>query len=75
MEKTAMQELIETLKKKNIGMAVYLNANTDIINEMLNKEKQQIETAFKDGVTNEIHPTIWYADSETYYNQKYINNE
>jgi hypothetical protein len=40
--KTAMQELIQKLKAKGGGMDIYLNANTEIINEALAKEKEQI---------------------------------
>jgi 2,3-bisphosphoglycerate-independent phosphoglycerate mutase len=47
--KTAMQELIEKLKSKGGGMEIYLNANTQIINESLEKEKEQIIKAWEDG--------------------------
>jgi hypothetical protein len=69
--KTAMQELVEYVEEV-IGIPTpRIRAE---FSNFLQKERQQIEDAFRDGVTNEIHPTIFYADSETYYNQTY-NNE
>jgi hypothetical protein len=47
MVQTAMQELIDRLKSKGGGMEIYLNANTEIINESLEKQKEQIENAMR----------------------------
>jgi len=60
--KTAMQELIEVLKKDGLelfGMEEYLE-----------KEKQQIIDAWDEG--NVIYPV--YSSSETYYNETFKND-
>ena len=64
--KTAMQELIDNLKAKGGGMEIYLNANTEIINEALEKEKEQIKLSWLDGkyFGNQ-------SNEEDYYNQTY----
>jgi hypothetical protein len=66
--KTAMQELIKKLKGKGGGMEIYLNANTEIINEALEKEKEQITKAYKD---HHDIGHIFGLDTEQYYNQTY----
>ena len=73
--KTAMQELIERLKSKGGGMEIYLNANTQIINEALEKEKEQIITAYDKGsdVNDDLKP--FYGTPEQYYNQTYNQNK
>jgi len=77
--KTAMQELIEKLKSKGGGMEIYLNANTEIINQQLEKEKMQIENAYCDGAKSGAngnkfqHENGWVSIQmrNKYYNQKY----
>ena len=66
--KTAMKELIDRLKSKGGGMEIYLNANTEIINEALEKEKEQIMKAYKD---HHDLGHIFGLDTEQYYNQTY----
>jgi len=65
--KTAMQELIKKLKGKGGGMEIYLNANTEIINQQLEKEKEQIMDAYLEGLEGP------YIRAEEYYNQTYNN--
>ena len=71
-----MQELIEKLKSKGGGMEIYLNANTQIINESLEKEKEQMinfaygfydECFTKDGIIQK--------SAGEYYNQTYNQNK
>jgi ribosomal protein L10 len=87
--KTAMQELIEKLKGKGGGMEIYLNANTEIINEALEKEKEQIikdyhkgqmgiadlykESLQKLGVYEELLTD--FEDAEEYYNITFKQNK
>ena len=77
--KTAMQELIENLKSKGGGMEIYLNANTEIINESLEKEKEQIINDYRNGKVNgydAINEGASYnVTAEEYYNQTYNQNK
>jgi len=57
--KTAMQELIKKLKSKGGGMKIYINANAEIINEALEKEKEQMLSVWKKG----------FKDAKYIYNQ------
>jgi len=79
--KTAMQDLVERLKSKGGGMEIYLNANTEIINEALEKEKEQIMSAYNDGVNDGNTQGLEgkegngnYATLEEYYKQTYNQN-
>jgi len=65
-----MQELIERLKSKGGGMEIYLNANTEIINEALEKEKVQIVEAFEQGLEFGF-PT----NGSNYFNKTYNQNK
>ena len=74
--KTAMQELIERLKQlsedrnaDNIGIKNFMEKQSDIIDEQLEKEKEQIRKAYSDGYKNSTN----YVEigNETYYNEKY----
>ncbi len=67
--KTAMQELIEKLKGKGGGMEIYINANTEIINEALKREKIDIKMAYNDGRKNALLKLN--KNSEEYYNLTY----
>ena len=73
--KTTMQELIERLKGKGGGMEIYLNANTEIIKNALEKEKEQIIDAYDKGsdVNDDLKPL--YGTPEEYYNQTYNQNK
>jgi hypothetical protein len=81
--KTSMQELIQKLKAKGGGMEIYLNANTEIINEALAKEKEQIMNAYCDGAkggangTKGQHEFGWVSrhTRNKYYNQTYNQNK
>lgn len=75
-----MQDLVERLKSKGGGMEIYLNANSEIINEALEKEKEQIVDAYADGIDHDytdLDIEFGIADSdrqnhaEQYYNQTY----
>ena len=70
--KTAMQELIERLdktenqleKENNLVMSSALFAAKSMALEALEKEKEQIKTAFESGWN-------WNFSSEKYYNETY----
>lgn len=75
ISKTPIQELIDNLKAKGGGMEIYLNANTEIINEALEKEKEDLMKAFSDGQETPInHPTLPHYSREEYYNDNYNQN-
>lgn len=71
--KTAMQELISEIKKRSLGFAVYLNANLDLVNEALQKERQQIEDVYKKGISDGIafasHAPYDFENSSDDYTQ------
>jgi hypothetical protein len=82
MRKSAMQELIQKLKAKGGGMEIYLNANTEIINDALAKEKEQIMNDYSNGAkggangTKGQHEFGWVSVQtlEKYYKQTYKSN-
>ena len=73
--KTAMQELIEKLAMKS-GDSFYALAfyhdNDEIIKEGLEKEKEQIEDAFRNGSTSSM---LGGGHWTQYYNQTYNQNK
>jgi hypothetical protein len=76
--KTAMQELIDRLKSKGGGMEIYLNANTEIINQQLEKEKEQIIKAHTNAYLigeDDISVDDANEASMKYYNQTYNQNK
>ena len=73
--KTAMQELIEKLAMKS-GDSFYALAfyhdNDEIIKEGLEKEKEQIADAFRNGSTSSM---LGGGHWTQYYNQTYNQNK
>ena len=79
--KTAMQELIDRLdktekqldKENNLVMSSALYAAKSMALEYLEKEKEQIDSAFKAGMDyGEFSvPPNWNNEWEEYYNQTY----
>ena len=63
--KTAMQELIEHLRDNDYHVPIKVNL---ILEELLEKEKEQIKTAFESGWN-------WNFSSEKYYNETYNQNK
>ena len=77
--KTAMQELIDELKKlsedrnaDNIGIKNYMEKQSDIIDKSLEKEKEQIISSVIYGQNNYKEPRP--EEAEEYYNQTYNQN-
>jgi len=67
--KTAMQELLEDIKK-HIEVEWPMNKSIrESINKALEKEKEQICNAYTDGLEGP------YLGAEQYYNKKYNQNE
>jgi hypothetical protein len=82
--KTAMQELIDRLKQlsedraaDNIGIKNFMEKQSDIIDEQLEKEKEQIIHAFNCGESFSVDyfnpETPEVAPSVNYYIQSYQN--
>jgi hypothetical protein len=69
--KTAMQELIDELER--VRLMTNMNFVIRIANDLLEKEKEQIEIAFdlgRDEVTS-----VFIIDGEDYYNKKFNQNK
>ena len=68
--KTAMQQLMDLMSEQpfTFGNAI----NLVILNELLEKEKEQIMMAFNDGKVNAVLKKI---NSTEYYNQTYNQNK
>jgi hypothetical protein len=69
--KTAMQELIDELER--VRLMTNMNFVIRIANDLLEKEKEQIEIAFdlgRDEVTS-----VFIIDGEDYYNKKFKQNK
>ena len=72
-KQTAMQELVDRLEYLLID---YPNAGLktakDIANELLSKEREQIEEAYIDGMEFiPVDPDKYKSDAEQYYTQTY----
>jgi len=77
--KTAMQELIDRLKQlsedrnaDNIVIKNYMEKQSDIINEQLEKEKSQLKRAYKD-CHDYFHR--YGLDAEKYFNENFEQNK
>ena len=77
-----MQELIERLKQlsedrnaDNIGIKNFMKKQSDIIDEQLEKEKEQIKDAWDSGMSEGIGTTMadldWDGEFINYYNETY----
>lgn len=64
MNKTPIQELISAITQNG-----HIIINQTLIDTYLEKEKQQIIEAHKDGFEENVRPT--HETSEQYYNEKY----
>ena len=85
--KTAMQELIERLKRNIEEMPNEQNSFTqgykaglsfviECATNSLEKEKEQIQKSFSDGQETPInHPTLPHYSREEYYNETYNQNK
>jgi hypothetical protein len=71
--KTAMQELLEWAKNSDMSDTMISPEDLlNVINPLLEKEKQQIRKAFSDGQETPInHPTLPHYSREEYYNDNY----
>jgi hypothetical protein len=71
--KTAMQEFIEWAKDKDMSDTMISPQDLlNVINPLLEKEKEQIQKAFSDGQETPInHPTLPHYSREEYYNDNY----
>ena len=71
--KTAMQELLEWAKNSDMSDTMISPQDLlNVINPLLEKEKQQIRKAFSDGQETPInHPTLPHYSREEYYNDNY----
>jgi len=68
--KTAMQELIDELER--VRSMTNMNFVIRIANDLLEKEKEQIQKAFSDGQETPInHPTLPHYSREEYYDDNY----
>ena len=69
-KKTAMQELIDYLE------LCYGSIDSNIKEEFVSKEKEQIIRAFDDGEKNDFysHTTVWTINGKQYYKKRF-NNE
>jgi hypothetical protein len=75
--KTAMQELLEWAKDKDMSDTMISPQDLlDVINPLLEKEKEQIKKAFSDGQETPInHPTLPHYSKEEYYNDNFNQNK
>ena len=69
--KTAMQELISELKRIDDYPMIHFVIRT--ANDLLEKEKEQIEIAFDLGRDEVI--SVFLIDGEDYYNKSYNQNK
>ena len=80
--KTAMQELIDELKKLSedrnadkIGIKNYMEKQSDIIDKSLEKEKEQIKDAWDAGMSEGIGTMMadldWDGEFVNYYKETY----
>jgi len=71
--KTAMQELLEWAKNSDMSDTMISPQDLlNVINPLLEKEKQQIRKAFSDGQETPInHPTLPHYSREEYYDDNY----
>lgn len=68
--KTAMQQLIDELER--VRSMTNMNFVIRIANDLLEKEKEQIQKAFSDGQETPInHPTLPHYSREEYYDDNY----
>jgi hypothetical protein len=74
--KTAMQELLKWAKNSDMSDTMISPQDLlNIINPLLEKEKQQIRKAFSDGQETPInHPTLPHYSREEYYDDNYNPN-
>ena len=68
--KTAMQQLMDLMSEQPFTFGNTINLV--ILNELLEKEKEQIMMAFNDGKVNAVLKKI---NSTEYYNQTYNQNK
>ncbi len=81
--KTAMQELIEQLKsystvvskENNLDMAAAFNFAIDLARLSIEKEKEQIIDANRQGRCNDCPFMYSNEEAEEYYNQTYNQNK
>lgn len=77
MSKTAMQELIHDFKHGKFNGLT--NTQIDkLLEKYLKKEKEQIASAYQQGVTDEYGDSIDFSNdtqAEDYYNQTYGGNK
>ncbi len=71
--KTAMQELLKWAKNSDMSDTMISPQDLlNVINPLLEKEKQQIRKAFSDGQETPInHPTLPHYSREEYYDDNY----
>lgn len=73
--KTALQELIEWMREQDSKRILLTDfAIIDKATELLEKERKQIEDAYKQGVVDEYLDTIdlrTIIEAEEYYNETY----
>jgi len=74
--KTAMQELLKWAKNSDMSDTMISPQDLlNVINPLLEKEKQQIRKAFSDGQETPInHPTLPHYSREEYYDDNYNPN-
>ena len=77
--KTAMQELMDKVQSINERYELKEDANwlmneiIDLIENSLEKEKENIQKAFSDGQETPInHPNLPHYSRDEYYNDKFI---
>ena len=78
--KTPIQEAIDFINELNdkdtSEFNYYHSAIIEKLNELLEKEKENIQKAFSDGQETPInHPTLPHYSREEYYNDNYIQNK
>jgi hypothetical protein len=71
--KTAMQELLKWAKNSDMSDTMISPQDLlNVINPLLEKEKEQIQKAFSDGQETPInHPTLPHYSREEYYDDNY----
>jgi len=74
--KTAMQELIEYIELNIDDNDFIKHEVLEQADNLLQKEKEQIQKAFSDGQETPInHPTLPHYSREEYYNDNYNQNK
>jgi hypothetical protein len=74
--KSAMQELINELDLTKIADREKLIMVKYIIEQCLEKEKEQIQKAFSDGQETPLnHPNLTHYSRDEYYNDNYNQNK